>query len=237
MKTIYIPWFWNNEDRIFQNYLNWEWDIVQLNLKNISDEQLLSFMKWKSFEEIFWILKKHYLDTDENILKQVIEKWANFKWFTRKVSTTISLTAKNILKIVQWEPYKIVWHSQWWLITIKAILENLKLLSNLKEIHLLAPVSDLNTWGDFHKWKEAWYMNGKWVIVRPEYIWEFKWDNNLFYKLLDILKKLHWQWTLKLKIWKFDRVIPIKKFDIDRIKKLYSEIELELIEWDHYLWY
>ena len=80
-------------------------------------------------------------------------------------------------------------------------------------------------------------MNRKWVIVRPDYIWELKWDDNQLYELLNILRKSHWKWTLKLKIWKFDRVIPLEKFDIDTIKKLYPNIELELIEWDHYLWY
>lgn len=238
MKTIYIPWFWNYEDKIFQNYLSWEWDIIQKNLKNISSENLSYFLKWKSNNEVFSILKWHYPNLDKEVLEKVVNESNDFKWFTRKISITTSLTIKKILDIIDWwEKYKIVWHSQWWLITIKAILDNPDLLNNLKEIHLLAPVVDLDIWWNFHYWKEFWYLNWKWIIVRPEYIWELKWDTNMLYELLGLLKKLWWDWILKLILWKNDKVIPITNFDIEKIKMLYPKILLEIVEWDHYLWF
>lgn len=236
MKTIYIPWFWNKEDKIFQNYLWWKWNIIQENLKTFSQKQLSSSIEWKTPEEIYSILKKHYPDVDKDIVKKVIDNWSEFKWFTRKISTTISLTTKKISELLSGgENYKLVWHSQWWLITIKAILENPKILNQLEKIHLLAPVSDFKTWWDFHKWKESWYLNWKWVIVRPKYIWELTWNNNSLYELLTLLKELEWNGVLKLVLWKNDKVIDIKKFDIEKIKKLYPKIELEIVEWDHYL--
>lgn len=238
MKTVYIPWFWNSEDDIFQNYLNWEWDIIQLNLRDISPEKLSSFMKWKSFDEVSKLLKSHYQNVDENILLKLIEKWNNFKWFTRTVDLTTKLTNKKILNIIKWwEKIKIVWHSQWWLITMKTIVDNTDLLNNIEEIELLAPVTDYKIWWNFHSWKENWYLNWKWVIVRPEYIWELKWDNNIFYELLELLKNTNWPWKLKLIIWKNDKVISIDRFDVKEIQEKYPNIDLQILKWDHYLWY
>ena len=238
MKTIYIPWFWNNDDVIFQNYLNSDWEIIQLNLRDIPSEKVSSFIEWKNFDNFFTILKSHYPDIDENILLNIIENWTNFKWFTRKISLTISLTNKRISKIIEWwEKLRIVWHSQWWLITIKTIIENPQLLNNIEEIELLSPVIDNKTWWDFHSWKESWYLNWKWVIVRSEYIWELKWENNILYELLELLKEINWWWKLKLLIWKKDKVIPIYKFDISKIKEKYPKINLKIVEWDHYLWF
>lgn len=238
MKTIYIPWFWNYEDKIFQNYLSWEGDIIQKNLKNISSENLSYFLKWKSNNEVFSILKWHYPNLDKEILEKVVNESNDFKWFTRKISITTSLTIKKILDIIDWwDKCKIVWHSQWWLITIKAILDNPELLNNLNEIHLLAPVVDFNTWWNFHYWRESWYLNWKWVIVRPEYILELKSDINLLYELLILLEKSWWDWVLKLILWKNDKVIPITNFDVEKIKSLYPRISIEIVEWDHYLWF
>lgn len=125
MKTIYIPWFWNQKDKIFENYLNWEWHIIQKNLRCISEKKVATFLKWKNKKEVFSIIQKHYSDLNKGILEKIIDNWINFQWFTRKITTTTSLTASKIFKIIDWkEDFKIVWHSQWWLIVINTILHN-----------------------------------------------------------------------------------------------------------------
>lgn len=239
MKTIYIPWFWNTtKDKIQENYFEWEVDVIQANIKGITSKRINSFTEWKNFYQILSDLKKHYPDTDKKTLLWVMKKWNNFKWFTRDISTTTFLTNQAILEIINpWDTLKLVWHSQGWLIAMKAILENPELLKYLEEIDLLAPVVNLQTWWDFHKWKESWYLNGKWVIVRPEYISELEWDKNMLYNLFELLKKSHWKGTLKLVIWKSDKVIPIQKFNVDEIKKLYPQVKINIVEWDHYLGY
>ena len=51
MTNIYIPWFWNKSDKIFQNYIK-DWIIIQKNIKEIEKCAVFSIQNEEIEEEI-----------------------------------------------------------------------------------------------------------------------------------------------------------------------------------------
>ena len=118
-----------------------------------------------------------------------------FDKITRKINTAINFTYKEIVKILENnknEKLWIIWHSQWWLITMLLIINNPEILENIEVIKLLAPLSSWEDGYNFHKWKDNWYiLDKKWIKIRKEFIKSLKelWNDNILYKFITFLKE------------------------------------------------
>ena len=239
-KLIYIPWFWNFED-----------DIIKNKFKEITNKYILQYnLRWIDYKKV-----KSFLENSKNINKVYekydISKLKNkkitsldlFKWFTRTIDLTVKLTSKRISNLInnEWN-YILAWHSQWWLILIETILKNPNLLDKIKKIELLAPVISYEIWYKFHKWMNKSYFLPYWknVVVREKYINELKnsWTENKLYNFLNLLKQKNWSGELELFLWEKDNVISKDLFDLNKIKEIYPNIKIKIIEnADHYLWF
>ncbi len=233
MTNIYIPWFWNKSDKIFQNYIK-DWIIIQKNIKEIDNTKFRNFIN-KYSKNIENIIEKRMLwkyDITWDILAN--NKDNLFKWITRNIDLTVKLSIKEIDKINIINT--LYWHSQWGLILMNCILEKPKLLEKIENIELLAPVINPEIWKSFHTWKTKTYLHPKYLLVRKQYIESFKnWDT--LHNFLEIIKNSNWNWKVKIMIWEEDDIIKKELFDFEMLEK-YSFVNIKIIkDWDHYLWF
>lgn len=237
-ETIYIPWFGNKEDAIYENYLWNQWIVLQKNLRNISIETIQKFLDKYWLELAFQKLQKKYHDLKREDFDKAIQSIEDFKWFTRDLNTTVNLTEKEIRNVLEDETkrLKIIWHSQGWLVAMLSIIKNPSLLDKVDAVELMAPVSTFSVGRGFHKWNE-WYLNPKKIIVRKEYITSLDQESDVLSDFLNLLKERNYQWEVKLVLWDIDPVIGIQGFELEVLKSMFPFLTIEVVHWDHYLWY
>lgn len=238
VETVYIPWFGNREDAIFKNYLGEEGKVIQENLRMIDTQKIKEFVEKYGKVKAFQILKKKYLDLSEEEFNKAFDKIENFKGLTRDINTTTAITQREIKRVLFDEEnrLKLVWHSQWWLVAMMAIIKEPNILDRIDEIELLAPVSNLKIWRNFHKGREG-YLNPKSIVVRKDYLESLDQEEDILDKFLKLLKDRKYKWIVKLVLGTNDPVISLDNFDLDLLKIEYPFLAIEIVEGDHYLWF
>ena len=237
--TIYIPWFGNSDDAIYKNYLGEEGRIIQENLKLIEPKQISAMIQKYWEDKVFLKLQKHYPDMNRSEFDKNIQKLDSFKWLTRDINTTISLTSKEIINELNDNTDKkvrIIWHSQGWLVLMQSIIKNPHLINQFSQIELLAPVATFKIGRNFHQWSK-WYLNPKKIIVRKEYLSSLDKEDDLLYNFLDILKDNDYTGSIKLILGDQDNVVKIEDFNLNQISNLYPFVKIEVKHGDHYLGY
>jgi len=238
-KTIYIPWFGNQDDKIRKSTFP-EAHIIQKSIKLISLETTARFIDTIDIDELRSRISEKYPSTTKEDFSYMLAEIMKFQGYTRKISTTISFTKNEIAWIIQDECLiKLAWHSQWWLVAIELILKYPEILDSIREIELFAPVGNYMVWKNFHVWKESWYINRKWVIVRKQYIDSLAIPSYSLLVCLAIrLRKSDFKWKFRIIYSENDPVIPDRTLELESVKMLFPEEEIINTKSDnHYLGY
>lgn len=235
-KKIYIPWFWNSNDDIQKKYVGENSHIIQTNLRQVDIKKIQEFLD-KYGDSAFEKLQKKYPWLTKEIFVSFVDKIDKFKWRTRDIITTVELTTNEIKEnLLLDETLEIFWHSQWWLVAMIAIIKHPELLHSITNIELLAPVSSFKIGRGFHS-TDSWYLHGKNILVRGEYIKSLESEWNILEQFLDVIKHSDFSWSVKLKLWSSDPIVPVSDFDLLKLKKKYAFLDIEIKEGDHYLWF
>ncbi|EKE28222.1 MAG: hypothetical protein ACD_3C00086G0066 [uncultured bacterium (gcode 4)] len=260
MKTIYIPWFWNQDDFIRRKDFP-DAQISQKTLRIITPEQVEAFLDKRPKSEVKAHIMKNYPNTEDGDFEFLYweftkfknekmmdgaedrpkeKKFLKFQWLTPSINSAILKTKKDLEKAMAESCYiRLACHSQWWLVAIETIIDDPSILSNISEIELYAPVVNYDIAKGFHADKEDWYLHKKWVLVRKKYIRSLnkKWSHLLETFILT-LRKAKWNWHLKIHYSKNDPVIPEESLKINKIKLMRYEMGIVTSEEpDHYFGY
>ncbi len=237
MKTVYIPWFSNTEDGIFRDGIKWDKIIVQKNIKKVSEQKLIAFLTRYPVSEVFLKLKRRYPSITKEIVEGIIWHLKNFKWFTRDLESTIFFTAQEIENILDEEwCIDIQAHSQWWIVAMISLMLKCCLIKKVREIHLWAPVPNLQIMKNFIKTKE-WFYHKKWIFVNENYIRSLDMlePMDLLWNFLEFLSQNDYKWTVILTISETDNVVDIKNYDTKRYTK-YPFVKINILKnWWHNL--
>ncbi|EKE29597.1 MAG: hypothetical protein ACD_2C00141G0019 [uncultured bacterium (gcode 4)] len=262
MKTIYIPWFWNQDDCIRRKVFP-DAQVVQKTLRIITPEQVEAFLIKCGKDSMKAHIMENYPKTEdkhfESLYSQFLEVqnakkkpgdekaqssqkliFDNFQWLTPAIGSAITRTKKELLKAMTDNCHiKLVWHSQWCLIAIETIIDDPSLLSKISEIELYAPVVNYDIAKGFHIDKEEWYLHPKWVLVRKRYISSLnKKKAHLFEVFILTLRGAKWNWHLTVHYSKNDPIIPAASLKLEKIKLMRFEMGIVTSEEpDHYLGY
>lgn len=235
-KKIYIPGFANHADKIHQNHIP-DSDIIQHNFRTISLKKLAEYIQTYWEDAVFEKLKTFYPNTTKEVFDKLLPKKHEFKWFTRDIETTISLTSSAIEKnLTTGDTLQLYGHSQWGLITMKSILRKPELLESISYIELLAPVKDFSIGRNFHK-ESIWYLHGKNTIVTQDYITSLEKDENVLYNFLELLKTRDYIGKVKLILWDQDPLVKVDSFDTWLLSQQFPFLQIEIRHGDHYLGY
>ena len=235
-KKIYIPWFWNSNDDIQKKYIGEDSHVIQKNLRQVDTKKIQEFLE-KYGDNAFEKLQKKYPWITKERFNTFVDQIDKFKWWTRDIFTTATITAKEIKdNLLPWERLEIFWHSQWWLVAMMTIINNPELLKYIDNIELLGPVASFFVGRGLHK-KDIGHLHAKNIVVREEYIKSWWSDREIMKDFLEVIKDNKFPGKVKLMLWSQDTIVPIKSFDIEKIKKEYPFLDIEIREWDHYLWF
>ncbi len=239
-KAFYIPWFWNQDDSIREK-AHPEADIIQKNLRIVSPEATARYLETTELSKLKKKIKSKYPSTTDEDFNAMVWDIRKFQWFTRNINLTLSLTKKKIFDCLENKcSIDLAWHSQWWLLTMQIIISNTNLLHILKEIVIYAPVCSYWRWAWFHIWKEKWYLNRKWVLVRKDYIQSLNAKHNfsIILMLANTLRMNKFNWSFKVIYSSLDPVIDSRSISELAIKQAFPKTEFIDTKIDnHYLWY
>ena len=235
IQKVYIPGFWNTDDDIHRKYIGEDSSVIQENIRPINPQKIQEFLE-KYWDDTYEMIHKQYPGTTKEVFDKIIQQKEKFRWWTRDMVTTVTLTDKALQKALLSWSLELFGHSQWALVAMLCILQSPKLLDNITHIELLAPVSSFPLAKSFHKSDEG-YLHGKNIVVREQYIKSLWSEENILEKFLDLLEKYPFTGKVKLIIGKQDTILSVDSFNITTLRKKYPFLEIEMKEGDHYLWY
>lgn len=234
IKKVYIPGFWNTDDDIRKKYVGEDSLVIQENIRQIDPQKIEDFLE-KYGESAYEMIHQQYPGTTKEIFDKLTQQKEKFRWWTRDILTTVTLTDKALQNVLS-GPLELFGHSQWALVAMLSILQSPKLLDTITHIELLAPVSSFPIAKSFHKSDEG-YLHGKNIVVREQYIKSLWSEENILERFLDLLQKHPFTGKVKLIMGKHDPIIAVDSLNISRLRKKYPFLEIEIQEGDHYLWY